>query len=293
MKQIACMLLSLCLTGIFPPLIAGSGVQGAPPQPSQTTPPPPAAAKPSGFRLEDGTPVKLRLQRTISSADAQVNDQVDFDVLEETKVNDVLVIPKGSVALGTVTEAEPKRRMARGGKLNVNIDLVRLADGEKTALRAVKDVKGGGHTGAMTGAIVATSIVFFPAAPFFLFMHGKDITIPKGTEITAYVSGDFNLDPAKFGGKPANGMPPRPMTAQMPADSPAATSLSIVTVKSTPDGADITVDGKYVGSTPSSVKLLSGDHTVKIEKSGFKAWERTMTVSPEGQVTIDATLDRP
>src|ERR1019366_1615140 len=109
MKQIACMLLSLCLTGIFPPLIAGSGVQGAPPQPSQTTPPPPAAAKPSGFRLEDGTPVKLRLQRTISSADAQVNDQVDFDVLEEIKVNDVLLIPKGSVALGTVTEAEPKR----------------------------------------------------------------------------------------------------------------------------------------------------------------------------------------
>jgi hypothetical protein len=292
MKQIACMLLSLCLTGIFPPFIAGAGVQGEPPQASETTPPPPAAAKPPGFRLEDGTPIKLRLQRTISSGDAQVNDQVDFDVLEEIKVNDVAVIPKGSVALGTVTEAEPKRRMARGGKLNVNIDSVRLADGEKTALRAVKDVKGGGHTGAMTGAMVATSIVFFPAAPFFLFMHGKDITIPKGTEITAYVSGDFNLDPTKFGGKPENGMPPSPINAQTAAESPATTSMSSVTVKSTPDGADITVDGKYVGSTPSTVKLPSGDHTVKIEKSGFKAWERTMTVSPGGQITIDATLDR-
>ena len=156
----------------------------------------PAAARP--FRLEDGTPIKLRIQRTVSSASAQVDERVDFDVLEEIKVNDVVVIPKGSVAWGTVTEAQPKRRMGRGGKLAVNIDAVRLADGEKAPLRAVKDVKGGGHTGAMTGAMVATGIMFFPAAPLFLFMHGKDITIPKGTEITAYINGDLNLIETAF-----------------------------------------------------------------------------------------------
>ena len=50
----------------------------------------------------------------------------------------------------------------------------------------------------MTGAMVATSIVFFPAAPLFLFMNGKNITIPKGTEVTAYVAADTPLDPAKF-----------------------------------------------------------------------------------------------
>jgi len=88
--------------------------------------------------------------------------------------------------------------MGRTGKLNINIDNVRLASGEKVALRAVKDLQGGGHQGAITGAIVATSIVFFPAAPLFLLIHGKDITIPKGTEITAYINGDIPLDPAKF-----------------------------------------------------------------------------------------------
>jgi len=50
----------------------------------------------------------------------------------------------------------------------------------------------------MTGAMVATSIVFFPAAPLFLFMHGKNITIPKGTEVTAYVAADTPLDATKF-----------------------------------------------------------------------------------------------
>jgi PEGA domain-containing protein len=144
-----------------------------------------------------------------------------------------------------------------------------LGDGEKAALRAVKDVKGGGHTGAMTGAIVATSIVFFPAAPLFLFMHRKDITIPKGTDITAYVNGDFHLDPAKLTSKQAN-QPPQAApasgpTAQPPA-RPAAPAGELVSavVKSTPNGADINVDGKYVGGTPSTVHLTPGDQTISI-----------------------------
>jgi len=266
--------------------------------PSPATPP----MKPA-FKLEDGTPIKVRLQRTISSADAQVDERVDFEVLEEIKINDVVVIPKGSVAWGTVTEAQPKRRMGRGGKLNVNIDSVRLADGEKAALRAVRETKGGGHTGAMTGGIVATSIVFFPAAPLFLLMHGKDITIPKGTEITAYVNGDTNLDPVKFGVKPpaetaatpapgATSLPPQP-TAQPAAAPVASEDLATVVVKSTPDGAELTVDGKYMGSTPSTLRLTPGDHTIVIQKSGLKDWQRTMTVSPGGIVTIDATLQQP
>jgi hypothetical protein len=150
--------------------------------------------------LEDGTPVKLRIGRTVSSADAHVGEMVDFEVLEEVRLGSLLMIPKGGMAWATITEAQSKRRMARGGKLDMNIDSVRLVDGEKVALRAVKEVKGGGHTGAMTGAIVGTAIVFFPAAPLFLFMHGKDISIPKGTEITAYINGNFPVDVSKFAG---------------------------------------------------------------------------------------------
>ncbi len=252
------------------------------------------AASPQSLRLEDGTPIKLRLQRTVSSADAKVDDRVDFDVLDEIRVNGVVIIPKGGVAWATVTQAQSKRRMGRGGKLNVNIDAVRLADGEKAALRAVKDYKGGGHTGAMTGAMVATGIVFFPAAPLFLFMHGKDITIPKGTEITAYVNGDVNLDRAKFGAVTANQSQPATAAAiTEPKAQPApAGEASTVSIKSTPDGADINVDGKYIGSTPSTIQLRAGDHTISLDKSGFKAWQRTLTMSPGGTVTVDATLEK-
>jgi hypothetical protein len=153
-----------------------------------------APAVPQGtVNLQDGTPIRLRLARNLSSADAKTGDSVDFEVLDEIKVDDVSVIAKGGTAMGTVTEAQHKRRMARGGKLDVTIDYVRLVNTDKAALRGTKEGSGGGHTGAMTGAMVATALVVWPAAPFFLFMHGKDITIPKGTEITAYINGDFKI----------------------------------------------------------------------------------------------------
>ena len=56
--------------------------------------------------LEDGTPVRLRIAQTVSSADAHVNDRVEFEVLEDIKVLGVLVINKGGIAWGTVTEAQ-------------------------------------------------------------------------------------------------------------------------------------------------------------------------------------------
>jgi hypothetical protein len=156
------------------------------------------ARSPLTFALAEDTPVRIRLARTMSSKDARVDDKVDFEVLEDVKVGNVVVIERGAMAIATVTEAHPKRRLGRAGKLNINIDYVRLVSGEKVPLRAVKGGSGGNHVAAMTGAMVATSIVFFPAAPLFLFMHGKNITIPKGTEVTAYVAGDTPLDPAKF-----------------------------------------------------------------------------------------------
>ncbi len=237
-------------------------------------------------RIQDGTPLKIRINRTVSSADAKVGDNIDFEVLDEIRVADVVVIPKGGIALGTITEAESKRRMGRGGKLNMNIDHVRLSNGDKVPLRAVKENHGGGHVGAMTGAIVATSIVFFPAAPLFLFMHGKDITIPKGTEVTAYVNGDYPIDLVKL---TSNHEVNKPAPSQPTSGSVIEATLA---VNSSPDAADITVDGKYVGSTPSTLRLSPGDHAILVEKSGFKSWQRTVQIGAGSSITVAATLEK-
>ena len=232
----------------------------------------------TAFVLEDGTPVKLRLSQTVSSADAHVNDRVEFEVLEDVIVGDVVVIPKGGVALGTVTEAVPKRRMARGGKLEIVMDSVRLVDGQKAALRAVKDGKGGGHTGGMTVGIVAAAIVFWPVAPLFLLMHGKDITFPKGTDVPTFVNGDMKLDPVKF------------QQAEGDSTQPVVTAgTSNLAISSTPVGAEIYLDQTFVGDTPSTVNVPSGKHSVSVRKSGFQDWVREMNFSG-GAITLNAEL---
>jgi hypothetical protein len=67
--------------------------------------------------------------------------------------------------------------------------------------------------------------------------------------------------------------------------------VATATITSTPEGADIEVDGKFVGSTPSTIHLSPGEHTVSIKKSGFKPWQRTLTVGSGGTITVEATLE--
>ncbi len=288
-------LVSVCLI-LFSSLCVSAqtnSTQNAPVAPAAE---PPAAEQPAagpnytsakGFVLEDGTPIKLRINRTISSADAHVGDTIDFEVLEDVSLNGTLVIPKGGLAFATVTEAQAKRRMARGGKLDINVDYVKLLSSDRAALRAVKDMKGGGHTGAMVGGMVATSLIFFPAAPFFLFMHGKDISIPKGTEVTAYVNGDMKLDIAKFQPNP----PPQTVASSEASAAVNATSAKIQ-LESNPTGADIELDGSFVGNTPSNVQVAEGDHTVTVKKAGFKDWERKMKVNGGSNIHLNADLEK-
>lgn len=158
----------------------------------------PNSVSPKNLILQDGTPVLLRLKRTISSADSHVGDTVDFEVIQEIRVNETTVIRKGTLAFGTVTEVLPTRNMARGGKLKVRIDYVNLLNGEKAGLRAVQGGKGGSHARAMTVGIVTAGVLFFPAAPPFLLMHGKDMVLAKGSEVTAYVDNDRKLESVNF-----------------------------------------------------------------------------------------------
>jgi hypothetical protein len=229
--------------------------------------------------LEDGTPVTLRISQTVSSADAHVNDRVEFEVADEVRVAGTLIIPKDAIAWGTVTEAQHKRRLGRGGKLEIVMSSVRLADGETAPLRATKEAQGGGHQGVMTAGIVATGLIFWPVAPAFLFIHGKDITISKGTEVPTFINGNYALDMAKF-------MAPAPVQAA--GETQASTSFDVA-VTSNPAGADIEVDGAFVGDTPSTIAVTAGDHTISLKKPGFAPWQRTVKVSG-GKIQITAEL---
>jgi hypothetical protein len=72
--------------------------------------------------------------------------------------------------------------------------------------------------------------------------------------------------------------------------APAQASTAQVEIASTPYGSDIEVDGKFIGSTPSSVNLPLGEHTVTLKKNGYATWERTIT-TVVGNVKISPDLE--
>jgi hypothetical protein len=208
----------------------------------------------------------MRMGRTLSSATAKEGDNVDFEVLDDVAVNGTILIPRGSTALATVTEAHTKRSMGRGGKLDVNIDYVRLPSGEKVALRGVQANNAGGHVGAMTGAIVATSIVFFPAAPLFLFIKGKDITIPKGHEVTVYTNGDQKIDTAKYPVDPAAMSPKTSIGITVSKlTGKALTNADVLELVGAGIGEPLIV--AKIGGSPADFKLETGD-LIALKKAG-------------------------
>jgi len=64
------------------------------------------------------------------------------------------------------------------------------------------------------------------------------------------------------------------------------------TFSTTPPGADIVLDGKYVGSTPSEIVIPVGAHTVVYTLSGFASWKRDLTVLPASELHVSAVLQK-
>jgi len=131
------------------------------------------------------------------------------------------------------------------------------------------------------------------------FWDGVDAALKESAPAAQTPANTVPLPPAPPAPAPAPSAPPpvaepRPTKAskahKAPKPSPAG-ELAVVTINSTPEGADITVDGKFLGDTPSTARLPSGDRVILIEKAGYKPWKRTLTLTEGGTVTLDATLE--
>lgn len=69
-----------------------------------------------------------------------------------------------------------------------------------------------------------------------------------------------------------------------PAASQAADGVGSVSISSTPDGAEVYVDGKFVGNTPETLKLPVGPHSIKIVGEGKKDWVRSIEILKDSQL---------
>jgi hypothetical protein len=83
---------------------------------------------------------------------------------------------------------------------------------------------------------------------------------------------------------------PNPTATVVPVAVSTATSGASLSVSSTPPGADIEIDGAFVGSTPSTLTVTPGIHEVVVKKKGFADWTRKLNVTG-GTVNLAADLE--
>ena len=106
---------------------------------------------------------------------------------------------------------------------------------------------------------------------------------------------------------PAAATPAPRQSSAAPAPAPAPPSAAVAAQQvspekvsekvkcnfsSTPPGADINVDGKYVGSTPSEIPLSTGTHVVSFSMPGFAEWKRELTVEAGAVLNVTANLQK-
>jgi hypothetical protein len=87
-------------------------------------------------------------------------------------------------------------------------------------------------------------------------------------------------------GKPSTEPPP------VPAPAVSTSGTGVVNVSSNPAGADVLVDGDFVGNCPATLKLSPGKHTVAVKFSGYSDWSRDITVQAGSNVQLTANLNK-
>jgi hypothetical protein len=133
------------------------------------------------IELVEGTPLNVATAQEISSKTANAGDPVDFKVEEDVSVNGHVLIARGTLAKGSVINAEPSGHMGKSGKLGIAIASTKTVDGQPIKLRAAKGQEGKDKT----SSTLALSML---VSEFFLLKKGTEAKIAQGTHITVYVA---------------------------------------------------------------------------------------------------------
>jgi hypothetical protein len=167
------------------------------PAPRASTPPPssPAAAA----DVPAGTEIDVRLQNSLNSGTAQVEDRFEATTLVDLAVDGRTVIPAGALMRGVVSSVESATRTNRTAKMTVSFDQITVRGREypirATVTQAIKGegIKGevgrvgvGAGVGAVIGGLLggvkgALAGILIGGGGTIAATEGKEVELPQGT----------------------------------------------------------------------------------------------------------------
>ena len=153
----------------------------------------------SSDELPVGTEFEVRLQTSLSSSTARVEDRFDATTVADIRRGDRVLVPAGSVAHGIVSAVTKTTRLERKGSLTAVFDRVTV-DGRSYSMHAtvvealesegIKGEAGKIGVGAAAGAIIggllggakgAIAGILIGGGGTLAATEGKDVELPAGT----------------------------------------------------------------------------------------------------------------
>ena len=143
--------------------------------------------------------------------------------------------------------------------------------------------------------------------PFLLFSKGRKhymtVTFNDGADLVGAV--EFKLHKSNYRGTlrtveqvtgltmlyDQEGVKDTKQTVARRGDNAPRDDQGSLKISSDPEGAEIEIDGAYVGNTPRTRAVQPGEHKVKLTKKGYTAWERKIAVEAGETLEIDAELE--
>jgi hypothetical protein len=148
--------------------------------------------------LERGTPIRLQLAQTISSATLNKGDSVAFVVQRAVVLGGLTLVRAGSKVNGVVVDVQRRRLFGMGGNITIQISSVQASSGDTIGLGACLEFKGKSHIIRMAAAAAIVASIYLPATPALLLSRGRESIVLKGTEATAYTTNELLVDQQKF-----------------------------------------------------------------------------------------------
>jgi TolA-binding protein len=161
--------------------------------------------------VPSGTEMDVRMQNTLSSGTAQVEDRFEATTLADITANGRVAIPAGSVVRGVVTAVEPGTRTNRTSRMTVSFDQVTISGraypmrGTVTEAIEGSGIRGevgrtgagagvgavlGGLLGGVKGAVLGAVI---GAGGTMVATEGKEVELEQGTVLRVRIDAPLQV----------------------------------------------------------------------------------------------------
>jgi len=138
------------------------------------------------IKIPASTAIILRVTDSLSSKNATETSTVNFVVLSDVKVKDLVVIKAGTAAKAQVSVIDKAGYVGTAGKILISDFSTRSTDGTFIPLQ-------GTISNQASSKVVISCALSLIVCPLFLLMKGKDAVVPAGTEKTVYTASDIEV----------------------------------------------------------------------------------------------------